>query len=459
MATGVNQYGLFEHLWNHYFEWSGRYTSNALYATYPLVFGFFEGYKFIPLIVFLALFMAAAFLLSAVFNTRMLSRPVLLSALCFVTVYILGMLSPASGLYWMAGAMSYQVANTLFLVELGLMIKLADRQKHSRSSFVLVAVLLMVIVIAIGANETSMLAFIGVALLGLLLHVRSGWAVLKPWLVILLVTLVCFSIIYFSPGNDIRAADFSLRHDLTRSINGSLLVGLKILWIWVSNPVLIVSSLLVPFAITRLLQPSGRPLAVPGSLIAVLLLCTFAMPIMLQFPAWWSMGGWPPARTVDAIYFLFLLSWYLTVSAISVRYLYKGDSNKAVQLYSRYIAVAVLVLSVLFSAAVLESNAFRLAKNDLFYAARPYHEYLNERYDQIDQAKANGQRYLSVPDYRKELPHSIFFNDIMHDPDHWRNVCYANYFGLEKIKREKAIKDSPRDMLNKSPGYRDQGYL
>lgn len=437
MASGVNEHGLIRHLWDHYFEWSGRYTSNALYAIYPIFFGFFDGYKFIPAIVILVFLLAMAYFLSALFRVKIYARPVLLSSLCFVSVFLLGMMSPASGLYWMAGALTYQSANILFLVMLGLMIQLADRQKELKKYFGLLTVLLIVMVFAIGTNETSMLALTSIAVLGVAVHLRSGLEILKPWLLILVVALACFAIVYFSPGNTIRAADFPLRHDLSRAINGSLSVGLKILWLWVSNPVLIVSSLLAPFAISKLLQLSDRWFTVSKTMIVALILCTVLMPVLLQFPAWWSMGGWPPARTVDAIYFLFLISWYLTVGAVTVRYLHKGKWQSIMRPYKPGAAVALLLLAGLFTAVALESKAYQLAKTDLFHLAQPYHDYLNERYEQIEQAKANGQRYLVVVDYQQEYPRSIFFNDIMHNPDHWRNDCYADYFGLEKIKRQK----------------------
>jgi hypothetical protein len=135
--------------------------------------------------------------------------------------------------------------------------------------------------------------------------------------------------------------------------------------------------MLAPFAIIRLLQLSGRSFAVSGRLIAALLVCTFAMPVVLQFPAWWAMGGWPPARTVDAIYFLFLFSWFVTVGAITIRYLCTGESSAMMQPYHPYAAVAVLALSALFSFAAVESKAYKLAKTDLFQLARPYHDYLS----------------------------------------------------------------------------------
>jgi hypothetical protein len=194
---------------------------------------------------------------------------------------------------------------------------------------------------------------------------------------------------------------------------------------------------MLPFAVLLLAALSARRFSVSKKMIAVLLSFTFIMPVLLQFPAWWSMGGWPPPRTVDAIYFLFLLSWYLTLGVITLYYLERGKGKCLLPPHHPSSAVALLLLAGLFTAAVLGSQAYRLARTDLFQLARPYHEYLNARYQQIEQAKAAGQYYLAVADYRQALPRTIFFNDIMQNPDDWRNVCYADYFGLKKIKRVK----------------------
>ncbi|MBT8129238.1 MAG: hypothetical protein KJP10_04545 [Gammaproteobacteria bacterium] len=438
MASGVNNHRLLPYLWQHYMEWSGRYSANALYAVYPLVFDLFEGYRFIPAFVIVALFAASACLLSTLFRTRLLSAPVLLASAVFVCVYLLGMLSPASGLYWMAGVCTYQTANVLFLVSLALMLRLARQQKHARPYAATLSILLLVVVIAVGANETSMLALTAITLLAAMLHLRSGWSVLWPWLLILAVALICFAIVYFSPGNEIRAADFPLRHGISRSIEGSLFVGLKVLWIWVSSPVLILASLLTPLALSRLVRSHGERLAgvsfKPTAVhIAILAICTLILPIVLQFPAWWSMGGWPPPRTVDTIYFLFLVSWFVTIGAVMFRFLPDSKDEPSAQSES-WSAVSMLLLSVLFSIAVVENRVFENARADLFRHAPPYDEYLKSRYQQVARAKANGQHDLLVADYQREYPRTIYFNDIMHDGDHWRNACYADYFGLETIR-------------------------
>ncbi len=197
MASGVNEQGLLRQLWEHYFEWSGRYTGNALYAIYPLLFGMFDGYKYIPAVLTLMLFTATAYLLSALFRVRIYARPVLITSLCFISVFYLGMMSLASSLYWMAGALTYQSANILTLVSLGLMIRLDDRQKASKNYSGLLAALLLVMVFAMGTNETSMLALTGIAILGVALHLRSGPVLLKPWLLIMVAALLCFAVVYF----------------------------------------------------------------------------------------------------------------------------------------------------------------------------------------------------------------------------------------------------------------------
>jgi hypothetical protein len=106
----------------------------------------------------------------------------------------------------------------------------------------------------------------------------------------------------------------------------------------------------------------------------------------------------------------------------------------------------LLLLSVLFSVAVLQNKSYQRARNDLFQLALPYHDYMKQRYRIIQQAVVDDHSYLSVPDYLQEYPRTIYFNDIMRNPDDWRNDCYADYFGLEKIRRQGVI--NKPDVIN-----------
>ena len=152
MVTGVNQEGLFPHLWNHYFEWSGRYSGNAFYAIYPFLFGLFKGYPFIPVVLIICLTAAFTFFLSSLFRMK-INFPILLISLCFTCVYLLGLRHTASSLYWMAGSLSYQTANILILLTFGLIIQLIDRQRQHKNYLPLFFSLVVIIITGMGTNE------------------------------------------------------------------------------------------------------------------------------------------------------------------------------------------------------------------------------------------------------------------------------------------------------------------
>lgn len=450
MANGVRQEGLFPHLWQHYLEWSGRYSGNAFYGIYPLIFGMDEGYRFMPFIVILSLFTALAFFLSKLFKTRMNSYPVVLASLSFVSVFLLGMVSTASSLFWMAGAMTYQTANILLLIMLGLLIQLHEYQKTGKVYSSTLLGLCIVVFLGIGTNENSMLTFMAVLLLGFLVHLKSGWIIMKPWLLLLILGLVCFAIVYFSPGTTMRESTFPLRHNLSRAISGSLEMGLWTMKIWLSNPVLLLASVLAPFAVGRLYHQSERTFTVSNSLLVTLIILTLLIPVILQFPAWWGMGGWPPPRTVDAIFFVFLFSWFMTIGAATLRYMPEHFMNVGTN-QQPFTAILMLTGVVLFILAVVGNNKFQRAQHDLQQRAKPYHEYMLQRHALIKDALQSQQLSLIVPDFKQEYPRSIYFNDILPFSRDWRNVCYANYYGLDRIKRKRT-----RRTGNKKPKYRQQ---
>ncbi len=448
MANGVEQNGLFAHLWHHYLFWSGRYSGNAFYAIYPLLFGFFSGYPWLAVILILLLYAGAVFFLSSLFRLNSTSALVLLTALGFVCVYLLGLRHTASSLYWMAGSLSYQTANIFILFTLGLIIRLIDKQQVDENYRSTLLPLLALIVVGMGCNETNLITLMGVTSLPFLLHIRLGWKVLKPWFWVLVVSVICFALVYFAPGNAVRESTFPYRHDLLHSIAGSLRMGLWSISVWTLNPVFIVASLLVPFIVSRLYRTSDRIMTISPGLIVVMGLITLSIPFVLQFPAWWSMGGWPPPRTVDAIFFVFLLSWSLTLGALVIRFLSPG---KVIFDKIAFIGKPVTIFwltAILFSLAVAINSKFQRAQNDLWNRVQPFAQYMLERQTRITQALDKQQGYARVPVYKEDYPRSIYFNDIRTDSRDWRNVCYARYFGLQGISREPPTTSNRHD-----PGF------
>lgn len=436
MAEGVQREGLWAHLWNHYHEWSGRYSGNALYAIYPLLSGgLLYGYKFIALLLLLSLFTATAFFLARLFLTRMNDFTVVTSSLAFTAVYVLGLRSPASSLYWMAGSLSYLSANILLLVMAGLMLQLADRQYAGKRAGFTFAALAVVLVLAVGANETGMLMAAAAVTFMLLARLRKGWRLAWPWLALFAIAAICSAIVYFAPGNTVRESTFRYGHDLLRSIKGSLGMGAWTIFGWVQSPLFLLATALTPF-LTTLLARSGIRQFQPGKMhLAVLAIGTLLLPVLLEFPAWWAMGGWPPVRTVDAIYFVFLCGWLFTVGTFTLYFMPTGWREKG--LIRPRTAALMLAGVTLFTLAAYTNGRFQNALMDWRQAAPAFNAYIQQRYALIDEAHQQGKRRLIVPAFEGDYPRSVYFNDILPLSRDWRNICYARYFDLNLIKRER----------------------
>lgn len=440
MASGVRREGLMAHLWGHYFAWSGRYSGNTLYAIYPLLFGLFEGYRYLPILLILSLFSAMAYFLSRLFRMKLHSSPILIASLCFVCIYLLGLRHTASSLYWMAGSLSYQTAHILVLITLGLIIRLIDRQKIGGNYTSVFITLLIVILLGMGTNETNMITLSAILGLAVVIHLRSGWVILKPWFWLLVIGLLCFAVVYFSPGNAIRESTFPLRHDWLRSLNGSLEMGWWTLLAWTGNPLFVVATLLTPFAVAKLYRCSPRSFDIPWMLLVSLVMITLSIPFVLQFPAWWSMGGWPPPRTIDAIFFVFLLSWFLMVGTLSIRLLPKGLLISKSSQFSHKTTSMFLLVVICFILAVMINGKFQQAQTDLWQRTEPFAVYMQNRHARIYDVLDRQESYLTVPAFGQPYPRSIYFNGIRSDFRDWRNVCYAEYFGLQGIARERQSK-------------------
>ena len=123
------------------------------------------------------------------------------------------------------------------------------------------------------------------------MFVFLGFAMPSFWLALLLIALLCFCIVYFSPGNSVREGTFDQRHDWPHALAGSLRMGWWSLRAWTLNPLFIIASILLFVAIPWLHDQSSRNFKPDRGFILIAALLTLGMPFVLQFPAWWSMGG------------------------------------------------------------------------------------------------------------------------------------------------------------------------
>ena len=437
MVAGVRDEGFFIHLWHHYFDWSGRYTGNALYAAYPLIFGLFEGYALIAVLLIVLLYLSMVFLIASVFRLGVKDKIIWLVALVFICVYLLGIRHSASSLYWMAGALTYQSAHILLLLSLAVIVRLRNCARPDSGCYRWFFLLAFLIVLGTGTNEISMMVLLTVSGLALLDAIVLRDRKLLGWALLFLLAILCCCVVYFSPGNTIRESTFPLRHDWLRSIRGSVDMGSWSLLVWTGNPIFITTTLLTPFAAAVLYHKSGRMFKITSLQLFILVLITLLSPFVLQFPAWWAMGGWPPPRSVDAIFFIFILSWMSLLVALTIRFIPENWILSTEGKFQFRASVLFFLASILFVMSVSISAKLNTALQDLRHHAKPFKEYMAQRHAVIEQSRQQGMYAVTVPAPEIEMPKSIYFNDIRADWRDWRNACYAQYFRLNAIQRIK----------------------
>ena len=83
--------------------------------------------------------------------------------------------------------------------------------------------------------------------------------------------------------------------------------------------------------------------------------------------------------------------------------------------------------------AVSSQPNVRKAFTDLTQRAHAYDQTMTKRYELARQAKQDGVHSVVVPAVRS-YPYTIVFDDIRSDPKDWKNVVFAQYFGLREVR-------------------------
>jgi hypothetical protein len=80
-----------------------------------------------------------------------------------------------------------------------------------------------------------------------------------------------------------------------------------------------------------------------------------------------------------------------------------------------------------------ERGDFYESLEKIQFAARLNH-YMSKRIKAIPHS--NGE-FDDISDLHVKWTAATFFGDITADPKHWKNICFADYFNLEKVSLKK----------------------
>jgi hypothetical protein len=233
-----------------------------------------------------------------------------------------------------------------------------------------------------------------------------------------------------APGNNVRGSQYPDSHKLLPSVITTLstMADYFISWILMS-PLLFITLLIIPI-ICKLIRNSEKkpvsifvnPIYTLGAFIGVL--------FVLFFTPVWSLGRSPFNRTVNIIYFVFLIGWFYNIIIIVYQITKKHEFN--ISRIPKYVYAIALIIVILF---LFKKNNVKNAYADLLRGgAVKYNNELYQRYDLIENSASDS---LTVKPL-ENTPRTIFFTDITSDPALEFNRMYAHYFNKRYISVMKA---------------------
>jgi hypothetical protein len=163
-----------------------------------------------------------------------------------------------------------------------------------------------------------------------------------------------------------------------------------------------------------------------GVIFALSVLALYAAAYM---PSYWAAGGAPEGRTKTILYILPLILW---IPAMSFVRSFITENNIDFRWISHR-KPFVAKLSIVALVALAFTMNIKDIVLDAYWRGSSYDAQLVARYAEIEEAKKSGRQNLIVGKLH-DLPQSLYFGDILSDPEHWRNRCYKNYFKLQSIK-------------------------
>jgi Family of unknown function (DUF6056) len=425
VTAKVRQLGFWPAQVYWYQTWTGRYSALALVSSFTVLSDWMVAHKVLPALVVALLGAAIYLFVRELLSARSSRREPLIIAGSILFLYLLRMPSIVEGIYWLDASLIYQVPNALTLI-LGVAIIRREKEQSPRKRLLLTVLAQALVVAIVGMNETSML-ILDILLLAIAVLVTWRRRRVDGFLLSLVITAaLCSLVVIAAPGNSVRLAYFPDRGRPVPAAVASLkaLFGHAGRWL-VQSPLILLTLLYLPVGarISRQ-RPDNRG---PFTVHPLVSLGLFAGLLSLAwFPAYWSMGLAPPPRTVNVIYFLFLLGWFYNVQ-VWLEFVRRRNGAPFPSL-PRY---AVVLIGIAVAAYLPAGNNVKTAWGDLVKGrAATYDREMRRRYAEILRCDAP---VCEVPALTAR-PSSLLFNDMTNDERFWINECAAKVFGKPAIR-------------------------
>ncbi len=429
-ALNTIKFGFWQGQKYYYDGWTGRYFSTFLMHANPLVFGWLAWYKIFPILTLLGLFHSLFRLSKVVFFRALTTLEHLGLVSAFLFMYLYQLPSIVENFYWLPGVVGYPVS--LILLNY-FFVAIIDSSKQNFKLFSWQNLYVSFLIFAIvGSNETPMLVIFIIlgSVVGLQIWQKNIIEKTKkiPNLAYFIIPLFAFILLeLLAPGNAVRMSYNPHSQELIPSILASLkdALGFAVPWL-LAVPNIYFTILFLFFGAKFIKQNNVNVgiLAVHPFISLVLWFGIFSVGI---FPGYYGVGIPPPPRTVNIVYWFFLLGWFYNLLVL-MNYFEKKHKLDLPKI--GFGVKLIIALGIVYS--LKDSPTLRPLYGDLLKGrAKAYHAEMTRRFENDFVEKKNQS---VVVDSLKVYPKTLFTEDISKDPKHLWNTCQAEFWGIKDLK-------------------------
>jgi hypothetical protein len=441
-AANVRSTGLWTQQLELYLRWSGRFSSSLFVtAVNPLVYGWYDGFRWTPALTLLAT-LGTIYLGLRTFSQQRIPRmQAALAAAIFLLFYLHMIPDPYSAIYWFTGSVVYHVAGlTLLLVFITSERARQTTKAWSRHGWQLVAALCAIA--ATAANEMTMLHLLLVlTLLAAVSWYRRQWPQLRWWGTLLLLTLAVALVTVVAPGNYVR-----MQFEGYAKEPGQATLVRQVLTAVPDTPSAMFRLLVRRGLAFKLLLPTllwlptaacwqrwgwlSTTIRLPWYWGAFFLLVSYGLSMLLFLGV---MRQMPPDRAINGL-LLFLFPAGLVVIWAGLAYHAHLVAWQAPGWLLRW---GPVVYVGVFSWVGIPRRAWQ----ELLLSAPAYDQQLLAREAQLRAAWSKGVEYVVVKPIIGVKPHRVLITEweLTTDPGHYINSETALYFDVKSIVIDKKL--------------------
>lgn len=421
-AVQARKYGIYKTFKTLRKYVGGRYLTYALVSINPLVFGS-VGLNRLCTLALMIIFFGMIFYFAWCLLGNSAGNLKLLIPSSILFLYLYSMASVMEGFYWIIGAFHYHLSVSLMMLFTIFCYKLSKDEGRGRFFYLSASCVLAFLIP--GTNELAMTVF---ALMLFVLLFRDLIVLKKINKHLILFTILMCAGIYYAisaPGNFVRLS-WSEESRNIFYLTGTTLgfLGGEFLKWKLGTPLLVITLLLIP-PVFSMIKSSGfdRKLFSVNPVYSILI--WLGILFVLCFEVIFSQGGIPYDRTLNFIYFIFLIGWFYNLITACV-YINRKFSIPSFK-FPKYVNLAGIALILLY---LIRTNNITNAYEDLISGnAQRYDRELNARYETITSSKSDSIEVESV----KNIPKSFHSLELVDDTSDWFEQAFAEYYNKKVI--------------------------